>query len=132
MKLLRVAIIAALTLCAGEAYAGPGGCTNQGVLTPFADETLTISSTAIGLTAATFNPSGGFPAALAVCTLETDSVRFRVNGLNPTAAVGQIITASASAPSQLTVCGFQSLANVRFIRVTTDATLTCSYYREGN
>jgi hypothetical protein len=97
-------------------------------LVPFAFETITVSTTAIGFTASKYQPTGLQPAALAVVTLESNDVRYRSDGLNPTASVGHVL-ASAGA---VTVCGLQSLQQVRFIRVSADATAQVSYFRQGN
>jgi hypothetical protein len=134
MRKLRLFL--ALALCgfavsSAPVGAAPGGCTNDGTLAPFADEVLTISSTAKALTATVYAPAGVQPADMAVCTVETDSVRYRVAGV-PTAAIGQLVIATATAPASLTVCGNLSLRKVLFIRVTTDASLSCSYYRRGD
>ena len=122
-----VALVGALSF-GGHSDAAPGGCTNDQWLTPFAFETLTVSSTALGFTAAVAFPAGGPKAALAVVTTETDDVRYRADGLNPTAAVGHLL----DAPGVVTACGENSIRTVRFIRTTTDATLSVSYYQRGN
>jgi hypothetical protein len=129
MRTLWRGLLVALALfTAGSSMAGPGGCAKSDFLTPFAFEQITISSTALPLTATTHSPSGAQPAALAVVIVETNSVRYRTDGLNPTATVG--MPAAAGLP--LTVCGPQSIRNVRFIRQSADATLSVEYYREGD
>lgn len=121
-------VAVALAACGSQSNAAPGGCTNDQWLVPFAFESITVSSTAIGFTTTTWAPTGQQPAAMAVVTSETDAVRYRADGLNPTAAVGQLMASSGT----LTACGAQSLKQVRFIRVTNDATLMVAYYRQGN
>lgn len=131
-KRLFVIVGALLLSLAPSIQAGPGGCTNAGSLFPFADQTLTVSSTALPLTATVYAPDGQKPADMAVCNVETDSIRFRVNGLNPTAAVGQIVLATAAAPASFTACGEASIRRIRLIRVTADSSVTCTYYRDGD
>lgn len=132
-RLLSVVAIVWIALASvQDAHAGPGGCTNAGSLVAFDDEVLTVSSTSKALTATKYAATGDIPADMAVCMVETDSVRFRVNGLDPTAAVGTLVIATATAPAPITVCGTSNIRKVRFIRVTTDASLTCVYYRQGD
>ena len=96
-------------------------------LTPFAFEELDVSTTAVGLTQATAFPDGVKGADLAICTIEDDAVRWRDDGIAPTATVGQLAAVSTA----LTIRGAASLKNVKFIRVTTDADINVTYYREG-
>lgn len=92
-------------------------------------ESITVSSTALSFTSATAFPDGKTPRAdLAVVTCETDAVRYRVDGVAPTASVGHKLAADGS----LTVYGEANLKAIQFIRVTSDATLRVTYYRQGN
>ena len=123
-------IVLALLLFAGGADA-QAICSGQAsTLTPFAYEAITVSSSSIGFTAVTFD--AGFPnvAVLAVATLETDSIRFRVDGGVPTSTVGQLVTQASNV--SLSVCGTSAIRAFRAIRVTTDASLKVVYYRAGN
>lgn len=88
-------------------------------------ESITVSSTALGFTAAKITPAGTPPAIYASCTLETNSIRYRSDGLAPSATVGELI----SAGNRVEVCGQQNIQVVRFIRVSADGTLQCHYYR---
>ena len=81
-------------------------------------ESITVSSTALGLTVAT--------ASLytdAKITVESDEVRFRLDGVSPTATVGHKLAIG----DVLTLRGRRELDKVRFIRTSTDATLRVSY-----
>jgi hypothetical protein len=125
---LTAVLLATLGLT-GSSKAGPGGCTNEGSLFPFAFETITVSTTALGFTAATLEPAGARPADLAVVTVESNAVRYRADGLNPTATVGHVAAADAS----LSVCGTHAIRRIRFIRKdAADSTLSVSYYRGGD
>ncbi len=121
---LLALILATSMIPSGDA--GPGGCTDFPTLDPFAFESVTVSTTAIGFTAATFDSGGVRPADLAIVDVESQAVRYRVDGIDPTAAVGHAVLADTS----LTVCGIASIRRVKFIRRdATDATLRVSYYR---
>jgi hypothetical protein len=128
---MKIQIGAALVLLlsfAGSSYAGPGGCTNAGSLFPFAFEEIDVSSTAKGFTSTVAGPSGQRPADLAICYVEDDAIRTRADGLAPSATVGQV----QAAASYFTVCGEAAIKRVRMIRVTTDADVSCEYYRMGD
>ena len=125
---IKAAILALLLSFGATAYAGPGGCTNSPSLFPFAFETITVSSTALGFTATTAFPAGQQPGAMAVCRIEVDGIRYRADGLNPTATVGML----ESVGGTFTACGEASMRRFRMIRVTADSTVSCSYYREGD
>lgn len=93
-------------------------------LSSFASETLTVSSTALPLTKATWSPSGGQAATAAYMTVKTDNVLFWLDGSTPTATVGHVFAAGGS----LVICG-PDLAKFRVIRQTNDATLSITYLR---
>lgn len=126
----------ALALAAGlfalgtppQVKAGPGGCGRSDTLTPYAFEEIDVSSTAKTLTQATVFPDGLTGGVLAVCFVEDDAIRYRADGLAPTASVGILTAVNTS----FTVCGANSLKKFRMIRVTTDADVSCMYYREGD
>lgn len=89
-------------------------------------EAVAVSSSAIGFTVANFNPGTGKRAAVAVATLETDSIRFRVDGGTPTSTVGQLVTQASNV--SITVCGFQAIRDFLAIRTSGDASLKVMYY----
>lgn len=97
------------------------------VVVPFNFEKITVSSTALGFTTATAFPDSG-PADLVVCRVETDSIRYRVDGVSPVAATGML----KASGEEFTVCGVTTAKRFRMIRVTTDATVSCTYYRSGD
>lgn len=123
----RLLLLLAFLVCAGRLEAQQ--CQGIGVVTPFAYEAVTVSSTSIGFTAGTYN-NGQYVAVLAIATLETDSIRFRVDGGVPTSSVGQLVTQASNV--SLTICGNASVAFFRAIRTSTDASLKVVYYRAGN
>lgn len=91
----------------------------------FAFETLTVSDTALGPTAATITPATGMEATYGLFTVKDDDVRFRFDGGDPTASVGHYLEDGQN----LEIHGKENLANLKFIRVTTDAKVSCTYAR---
>lgn len=102
-------------------------------------EAITVSTSAIGLTAGKLttanlaNAVSGEQSYIevkrvskALITVETDLVRFRIDGTNPTSSTGHQLSAGDS----LEISGFQNLTNIRFIRSgAADATIRITYYR---
>lgn len=92
-------------------------------------ETITVSNSAIGPTTASFvarnqyNGRGGTDYCF--CTVATDAIRFRYDGTNPTASVGHLVAAGGT----FEVEGYQNVRNLKMIRVTSDATVFCTYER---
>jgi len=99
----------------------------------FAFETITVSSAAIGFTAATIRPSGQVAARYAFCTLAADNIRYRYDGSDPTATVGHYLIPSTTAPmAEFTLFGYNNISKFRAILDTGaggDATLSCTYSR---
>lgn len=99
-------------------------------LTAYDFETLTVSTTALGLTAAKVDTS-----AAVYMTLEgTAGIRWRLDGGVPTATVGHLFeppsTGNAASGSGMWVCGKTSLLNLRMIRSSTaDVTIRVTYLR---
>lgn len=127
MRYLKRLTLVALALLAlsGPSDAGPGGCTDAPSLIPAGFETITVSSASIGFTAALAYPTGGLLADMAVVDVETNAIRYRADGIAPSATVGNPVAASTT----FTVCGAAAIKAVRFIRQSSDATLSVSYYR---
>lgn len=91
-----------------------------GNLKPCGFQKLTVSSTAVSLTVPTL--AEGITARAVAIVVEDDAVRWRDDGVDPTNAIGMLIPAS----SDMNYDG--KLARLRFIRVTGDAVVDCSYY----
>ena len=81
-------------------------------------ESITVSSAALPLTA---NLADSYSDAL--ITVETDAVRFWLDGTAPTASLGHKLDVG----DVLVLTGRAELDGFRVIRVTTDATLRVSY-----
>jgi len=85
---------------------------------------LVVSSTAVGLTV----PTGKQPHR-ALIYVGADDVRWRADGTVPTASIGVLV--GDGNYLDLTAPGgdfAQLITNIRFIRVTTDATLDIEYF----
>ena len=98
-------------------------------LDTFAFEALSVSTAAVGFTAATMagTPATGKPASAAFVTVEGAPVRMRADGTNPTASVGRLFPIGAS----FVVWGARDLASVRFIRQNgATATLSTEFARQ--
>lgn len=127
---MRRLLLAILALSTVPAYAGPGGCTDSAVLIGIGDEGtgITVSSTALGLTATVYAPSGVQPADMAVCQVATDAIFYRDYGGVPTATTGMRVASGSS----FTICGLTNIRKFLAIRETNDANLKCAYYRRGD
>lgn len=79
---------------------------------------ITNLSAAVGLTV----PTG---ATLALIQAETQNVRWRDDGTNPTASVGMYIVADSILPYT------GKLSAIKFIQATASAKLNITYYRQG-
>jgi glutamate synthase domain-containing protein 3 len=99
----------------------------MGILTDatraYAEEQLTVSSTAIPLTLATYNkpPNGNRPAT-ATISVADDNIRIKFTG-NPTATVGFLVKAGTT----VIITGEADIRAAKIIRQTTDATIEVIY-----
>lgn len=91
---------------------------------PLDKEEVTVSNTAIGFNTAIVQQSAG-NAAVAVVTIEDDSIRYWVDGSTPTTSSGHL----GPADTAFTICGLNSIKNFLAIRVTTDAEIKASFFR---
>lgn len=91
---------------------------------PLDKEELTISTAALGFTAGVVQQAAG-NAAIAVVTVETDSIRYWVDGSTPTSSSGHL----APADSSFTICGLNSIKNFLAIRVTLDSAIKVSFFK---
>ena len=76
----------------------------------FGHQKLTVAGTAAGLTVPT-------DVNYAIMSVETGAMRVRVDGTNPTDAIGFLV----SAGQELKVFGEDQLNNLKMIRVTSDS-----------
>lgn len=91
-------------------------------------ESITVSNVSIGFTASKIlqNETGGFKrhCTKALFTVETNSIRFRLDGTAPTATVGHLMAAGDS----FLVTGDTNITNLRLIRQSADATVMVTYF----
>lgn len=93
----------------------------------FAKESVTVSTVAVGLTPATFRPSGVPPAQYVFLSVDADKIRVWFDGSDPTAAIGhELVTGSI-----LELHGIKNIERLRMIRSgAADATVRASYFRK--
>lgn len=95
-------------------------------------ESITVSTTAIGPTAATIKVEQGvYPgnvvsrsAETAFFTNESNAIRYRMDGTDPTASIGHAMASGDT----LTVEGYDNIRRLRFIRQSADATIRATYF----
>lgn len=89
-------------------------------------EALSVD-TAIGFTSTKILPtSGDFlgqPCQEVFCTLETDQIRFTLDGTTPTSLIGHLLEAGQN----LTLKNPSDIKNFKAIKVTTTASLKCTF-----
>lgn len=96
----------------------------------FNHEAVTVSTVAIGGTAATLAPTDGTRAAkAAVISVDTNPIRYRMDGQ---AAVTNTTGHYVAAGTTFTIFGGKNISNLRMIRDSTagaDATVRITYLR---
>lgn len=102
----------------------------------YAHEAITVSTTAIGPTAATVSPTTAAGARQMLCTAEAasaTSMRYRFDGTAPTTSTGHYVMAGVvgtSAPALISVEGRNNVIRFKAIRqAAVDVTLRCTYLR---
>lgn len=109
---LLVALVSALPLAAQLAYID--------------DEQITVTNTAVGLTAAKISPAGKSPPSAGACRVELAEIRFRKNGSAATATVGTL----AEIGDVIAFYNHDELQNFSAIRTTaTSGQLDCTYWK---
>lgn len=119
LLVLLAALALPFTLQAQQCFIG-----NVRGIEPLDHDELTIGAVASGFTAGTVQQAAG-NAHIAVVTVETDQLRYWIDGTTPTGSSGHL----ADAGSSFLVCGLNSIKNFLAIRVTTDADIKVSYFR---
>jgi hypothetical protein len=95
----------------------------KGITTCMGYQQITDLSSAVGLTVPTQTPNGSNTKAnFALIIAETQNVRWRDDGTNPTASVGMLLVAGT--PLQYD----GDLSRIKFIETTGSAKLNISYY----
>lgn len=122
MKRLLILLVLLGFAGVAEAQVCPG---LTGSTQAYAREVITVSSTAVGFTSATYN-DGVHTPLFAQVTLESNNIRVSVEGKPPTATVGELWQTSTNV--KFTVCGQTSINKFLAIRASADATITVTYY----
>lgn len=129
MRKRVIAALAALSVCFGpvpEARAQSSTVCTAGNAVPFVRETITVSTSAIGLTRATYTPGGGVnPATVALISVQGGyNVRVWFDGTAPTTSAGIVIASGQT----VYVCG-SVLGTFKAIRDdASDAELAVQYF----
>ena len=92
----------------------------------YAYESITVSSAAIGFTAAKIALAEslyGRDVDHVVCTVETNPLRYTVDGTTPTSTVGHLM-----ADKDVFVIDKDDVPKFKAIRTGSDATLKCTFY----
>lgn len=125
-------VLAILALISAMAFSQVGDiqadCYISANAVAFNGEPIIVSNSAIAFTTATRTTASGFEATMAFVTVETNPIRIRMDGTNPTAAVGL----GPIQPGQnFTVCGTANVRNLRMIRSgAADGAVFAHYYSE--
>lgn len=94
-------------------------------LDAFDFEQLVVSTTAVSMTRGKIMPSGKAPAACATISVSGDSIRYRIDGGEPTSSVGHQLEAG----DYITISGINNLLRFKAIRSgTVDAIVDVTYY----
>jgi hypothetical protein len=117
----RLLLLGLALLLPGLVSAQCPGITTQ--LTAFATEQLTVGGSAISLTASIYKPPGVTPA-MAVVSVQGGTINYLEVG-TPSATAGHPVPGGATFP----ICGFDSIAAFKAIRVGADAQLRATYYK---
>ena len=88
-------------------------------------EAITVSSTALGFTAANLalaNSLYGRDIKNVLVTVETNPIRFTTDGTTPTSTVGHLLSVG-----DIYTCDGEDVLKFRAIRTGSDATIHCTY-----
>lgn len=118
MKRILFLALAFLFLSPSPARADCPGMAVHPSLTPLGYQQLTVSATAVG-----FTLPAGVTVLMAVAMVETNTIRYRDDGVNPTASVGTLVQANVP----VVVCG-AAISSFRAIRTGSDAALSINFY----
>jgi hypothetical protein len=100
-------------------------------LIPTGYEAITVN-TSIGITAGLLTPVAGTytgkKAVGALITIETDQIRYCIDGTTPTNAIGHLVDIKGS----FWIFGPVALANLRMIKVTNNASAKVTVFHTGS
>lgn len=110
-RIFTLAVAVSLMLLPMPSVTAQSNECGPGPSVPFANETLTVSTTALPLTATVYAPSSPPKADQAIIVVNSESIRIWFDGSTPTGSVGIILAAGQS----VRVCAL-SLPKVKMIR----------------
>ncbi len=93
--------------------------------TPFAYEKITVATDTVSRLSSTYRETAG----AVFITVETNNIRYRIEGGNPDSDDGHLVTASAY--QSLWFNDPMSIKNFRAIAISDSATLIVTYYRKN-
>jgi hypothetical protein len=117
-----VGIIAIAMLPPAEAQSG---LSTTAVYDAYDHDSVAVSTVAVAITASKVLPTGGIGARQATCVVETNAMRIRYDGTDPTTSVGLLYSAGTA----FAVYGSNNIRRLRAIRVSADGTLQCQLAR---
>lgn len=96
---------------------------------PFDYESITVSGSVVTLSATKLSPSGTPPPVSALLSLETAAIRYRLDGVNPTADEGHLL--SSTSGDVLLLESITALRQFKAVKdaANGDATLRVTYFR---
>ena len=104
-----------------------GGITTRRPTVGFAREVITVAGTAVGLTTATYRPTGAKIAQVAFITAEQGNMRYTYDGTTATSTIGHILSDGC----QLELLGEQQMSLFSIIRTgSVSGSLQITYERE--
>ena len=118
-RVLQLVMLLLLIPLAASAQC-PGATTT---LVPFATEQVVVSASVTSLTQAIYKPSGVTPI-LAIVSTQGGTIHYLEVG-TPTPTYGHTV----ASPATFAICGIDSIAGFKAIRLNTDTTLTITYYK---
>ena len=101
-------------------------------LSPFAFETITVSTTVLSLTSSVYVPTGGRPAELAIITPDDtlgNNLRYWPSATNPSAGADQGHLWATGRIPRIILFGIRNIENFRIVRDgAADVVISISYY----
>lgn len=127
LNVLTFLVLAFLLVKPSERATAQGGATTYDVTTAFAYESVTVGTSAVGFTGYTVTESNTtFPASQAYCSIETEPIRFRYDGTDPTSSEGH----PAAAGSEFRIYGSTNIRRFRAISSSgSNSNLRCTFSR---
>lgn len=92
---------------------------------PLGVVTLSVGATAAGFSGANAPPAG---SQFAVISIETATVRFRDDGVAPTASVGVLLPLTATLGEPWVYSSIKGLSTIQFIATSGTAAVTAAFY----